>query len=204
VASKPPRLHSNLEGGFGAGHASLQLALKVSDNAQAVTITIDFSNLYAAGVAYVSFKLFDIDFSDQGGNNGYQDQIRSISATSTTGTSIAPSITGVGPNVSLSGSGLNQLLTGMVSTSDTGATSADANATITFNTTNIRSITFTYGNTNAFSKPAYQHIALDNIDHSIVPESNNWWVGLFGYGVLIVSSLSHHRKLRPTKKVRRS
>jgi hypothetical protein len=182
---------------------SLQLALNLANDTQAVTVTIDFSTLYAAGVANVSFKLFDIDFANGGGTT-YQDVIRSIVATSTTGTTIAPTITGLGPNVSLSGSGINQVLTGVVSTSDTGATSGNADATIHFNTTNIRSITFTYGSSSAFANPTYQHISLDNIDYSIVPESNNWWVGLFGYGVLIVSALSHYRKLRPTKKVRRS
>ena len=62
------------------------------------------------------------------------------------------------------------MLTGIVSTADT---SANANATITFNATNIRSITFTYGDNSMFADPTYQHIALDNINYEVVPEPSS-------------------------------
>jgi hypothetical protein len=173
TGQQTPAITSNLEGGFGAGHMSLQLAIDLTSNAQGITVTIDFSALYANGVANVSFNLFDIDMADTGGNGSgshYVDVIRSIYATSITGTQIVPTITGLGANVSFSGSGTNQVLTGIASTADTGSTSADANATISFNATNIRSITFTYGDNSMFADPTYQHIALDNISYSVVPE----------------------------------
>jgi hypothetical protein len=187
-----PAITSHLEGGFGAGHMSLQLAVNFLNNTQAVTVTIDFSNLYAAGVANVSFNLFDLDFANGGGST-YQDVISSIYATSTTGTQIAPTITGVGANTTLSGSGLSQVLTGMVSTNDIGPTSADANATISFNTTDIRSVTFTYGSSSMFANPTYQHIALDNIIYSVVPETNPAWSSFIICGSLAVGTTLHRR-----------
>jgi hypothetical protein len=40
-----PAITSNLEGGFGAGHMSLQLALDLTSHLQGVTITIDLCDL---------------------------------------------------------------------------------------------------------------------------------------------------------------
>lgn len=198
-----PAVTSDLEGGFGAGHMSLQLGLNLTSNAQGVTITINFSALYAAGVSNVSFSLFDIDAADTGGNgtgaSHYEDMIRSISALSTTGVSIAPTITGVGPNVTLSGSGLSQVLTGAATTNDTGPTSADSNATITFNATDISSVSFTYGSSAAFSDPTYQHIALDNITYSVVPEVNPAWLTFIICGSLAVGATLRRRSKRPLR-----
>lgn len=188
-----PAITSNIQGGFGAGHMSLQLAVNFTANTQAITVTIDFSNLYAAGVSNVSFDIFDIDYANSGPNM-YQDVIRSIYATSTTGTQIAPTITTAANNTS-SGSGIAQVITGLVSTSDTGATSGAGNATIAFNTASIRSITFTYGSSSAFADPSYQHIALDNI--SFIPESNTLYAGLFGFVLVGMSTLWHRGKGHP-------
>jgi hypothetical protein len=197
-----PVITSALEGGFSPAHVNLELALLVSQTSNSVTITINFSNLYPAGVAHVSFELFDIDFSDLGGNNGFQDEVRSISATSTTGTQIAPTITGVGPNTTHSGTGLNQVLTGMVATSDTGASSSDANATITFDTTDISSITFTYGDTDTLKHPTYQHIGIDNLFFEIVPEINPAWISLSFCGGLVVWTTRQRHKARTRAKAK--
>lgn len=189
-----PAITSNITGGFIPVHPSLQFAFDLTSSAQAVTITIDFSLLYVFGVSNVSFSLFDVDFANGGGNT-FQDVIRSISATSTTGTSIAPIIS-VGPNVTLSGSGLSQVITGTVGTPDD---SSDANATITFNATNIRSVTFTYGGGSLFANPTYQHISLDNITYSVVPESNPAWVSFFGCSALVAWVHFRRWRARPRK-----
>src|SRR6266852_43099 len=49
-----------------------------------VTVTVNFSALYAQGVTNVRLQLFDVDFASSPGNSGanFQDQIRSISALS--------------------------------------------------------------------------------------------------------------------------
>jgi hypothetical protein len=62
------------------------------------------------------------------------------------------------------------VLTGQSSTNDLGAGSDLSNATITFNATDIRSITFTYGSGSLFADPTYQHIGIYNLDYTIVPE----------------------------------
>src|SRR6266513_1666953 len=190
-----PAITRAFDGGLGTSPLTLEMALDLTSNAQSTTFTLDFSALYAAGVSNVSFTIFDIDAANSGGSH-YQDVINSIYGTSTTGTQIAPTITGVGANVSLTGTGLNQILTGQTSTADLGAGSGAANATISFNTTNISSITFTYGSSGLFADPTYQHIGIYDIDYSVVPEP-----GALGACIAIVSAAvwrSHRRtKNRP-------
>ncbi len=171
VAGNPqtPAITRAFDGGLGTSPYTLELALDLTSNAQSTTFTLDFSALYAAGVSNVSFTIFDIDAANSGGSH-YQDVISSIYATSTTGTQIAPTITGLGANVSLTGTGLNQVLTGQTSTVDLGAGSGAANATISFNTDNISSITFTYSSSSMFADPTYQHIGIYNIDYAVIPE----------------------------------
>ena len=164
-----PAITRAFDGGLGTSPSTLELALNLTSNSQSVTFTIDFSALYAAGVSNVSFTLFDIDAANSGGSK-YQDVISSIYAISTTGTQIAPTITNVGANVSLTGTGLSQVLTGQTSTVDLGAGSGAANATISFNTSNIASITFTYGSSSLFADPTYQHVGIYNIDYAVIPE----------------------------------
>src|SRR2546429_1687663 len=115
-----PVIGRAFDGGLGTSPYTLELALNLTSNTQSVTFTIDFSALYAAGVSNVSFTIFDIDANNVSGST-YQDVINGIHATSTTGTMIAPTITGVGANVSLTGTGLSQVLTGQTSTADLGA-----------------------------------------------------------------------------------
>jgi hypothetical protein len=190
-----PAITRAFDGGLGTSPLTLEMALNLTSNAQSVTFTLDFSALYAAGVANISFTIFDIDAANSGGNT-YQDVIRSIYATSITGTQIAPTITSVGPNVSLTGTGLSQVLTGQTSTVDLGAGSGAANATISFNTTDIRSITFTYGSSSMFADPTYQHIGIYNIDYEVVPEPGPLGACLVVVGLAVFRS---HRwsKSRP-------
>ena len=188
-----PAITRAFDGGLGTSPLTLELALNLTSNAQSVTFTLDFSALYAAGVSNISFTIFDIDANNISGST-YQDVISGIHATSTTGTQIAPTITNVGPNVSLTGIGLSQVLTGQASTVDVGAGSGAANATISFNTTNISSITFTYGSSSMFADPTYQHIGIYNIDYEVVPEP-----GVLGACLIIVGLAvwrSHRRSGR--------
>ena len=164
-----PVIGRAFDGGLGTSPYTLELALNLTSNTQSVTFTIDFSALYAAGVSNVSFTIFDIDANNAGGST-YQDVISAIHATSTTGTLIAPTITGVGANVSLTGTGLSQVLTGQTSTADLGAGSGAANAMISFSTSDIASITFTYGSSSLFADPTYQHIGIYNLDYEVIPE----------------------------------
>jgi hypothetical protein len=102
------------------------------------------------------------------------DEISSITALSIDGvTQIAPTITGVGSAVTLSGTGLNQVLTGAANVPNTGAGSGAGNATISFNATGIRSITFTFGaGGNSAVNPTFQDISLHDVTFSPVPEVN--------------------------------
>ena len=164
-----PAITRAFDGGLGISPLTLELALNLTSHAQSVIFTLDFSALYAAGVSNVSFTIFDIDANNISGST-YQDVISGIHATSTTGTLIAPTITGVGVNATLTGTGLSQVLTGQSSTTDLGAGSDAGNAIISFNTSNIASITFTYGSSSLFADPTYQHIGIYNIDYTVVPE----------------------------------
>ena len=180
-----PAITRAFDGGLNTSPKTLELAITLANNTQAITVTINFSNSYVAGASNVSFKLFDIDLSNGGAFGTFQDQIRSISATSTTGTPIAPTITGLGANVTPTGTGLAQILTGNATSNDLGSGSGDGNATISFNTTGIRSITFTYGAGSLFTNPTYEHIGIYNLDYSVVPETNPTWFSLVSCGLLV-------------------
>jgi hypothetical protein len=182
-----PAITQAFQGGLGTVPKTLELALDLSNNTQTVTVTVTFSSNYTLGVNNVSFSLFDID-KGSGGSSTYQDIVKSITATSILNTTVSPTITGVGPNASLSGTGNNQVITGNVSTVDTGTGSGDANATISFSSAvGIKSFTFTYGSSGAYADPTYQHVGIYNI--SYVPEINPTWISLISCGLLVCWNL---------------
>jgi hypothetical protein len=163
-----PAITQTFQGGFGSVPFSLELRVDYQNTAQAISVTVDFSPLYALGVTNVSFTIFDIDSAT------YVDQIGSITALSIDGvTQVAPTISGVGTSVTLAGSGLIQTLSGNATVADSGAGSGDGNATITFDSA-IKSFTFTYGSgAGAPADPTTQKIGLFNIDFiAVVPEIN--------------------------------
>jgi hypothetical protein len=162
--AQTPVVSQTFQGGFGSPQSSLELRVDYTSTAQFVTITINFSAAYAQGVTNVSLSLFDID------SGTYQDQIRNITALSIDGTTqVAPTISGLGASVSLTGTGLTQTLDGIATVPDTGAGSGDGNATITFNAA-IQSLTFTYGSgPSAPADPTTQKIGIYNLIYSVVP-----------------------------------
>ena len=83
------------------------------------------------------------------------------------GTHVAPTISNIGPTVTLTGSGLTQALTGNGASLDT---SSNGNATFSFGATIITDVFFTFSN-NA-GAPRYQDIALSDITFTPVPEIN--------------------------------
>lgn len=168
-----PNINQNLEGGLNPVQNSLNIAIDLGKKDRFVTVTITFSASYNQGVENVSFTLFGIDQA-AGGSNLYIDEISSISALAIDGvTQIAPTITGIGSAVTLSGTGLNQVLTGGANVPNTGAGSGAGNATISFNATGIRSITFTFGaGGNSAVNPIFQDISMHDLTFSPVPEIN--------------------------------
>jgi hypothetical protein len=183
-----PAITRAFDGGLATSPHTLELALNLTNNTQSVTFTLNFSAVYAAGVANVSFTLFDIDMNSVSGST-YQDIVTAIHATSINGTQIAPTITNLGPNVALTGSGLSYVLTGTASTVDLGAGSGASNATITFTATDIASITFTYGSSSLFADPTYQHIGIYNIDYTPVPEPSASGACILVIGLAVSKSL---------------
>jgi hypothetical protein len=168
-----PNINTNLEGGLTPVQNALNIAIDLGKKDRFVTITITFSGAYTAGVENVSFSLFGIDQAT-GGSNIYIDEISSITALAIDGiTQIAPTITGIGSAVTLSGTGLNQILTGTANVPNTGTGSETGNATVSFNATGIRSITFTFGaGGNSALNPTFQDISLHDLTFSPVPEVN--------------------------------
>ena len=168
-----PNINMNLEGGLTPVQNALNIAIDLGKKDRFVTVTITFSASYTQGVENVSFTLFGIDQAS-GGSNLYIDEITSITALSIDGvTQIAPTITSVGSAVTLSGAGLNQILTGTANVPNTGAGSGAGNATISFNATGIRSLTFTFGaGGNSAVNPIFQDISLHDLTFSPVPEVN--------------------------------
>lgn len=168
-----PNINTNLEGGLTPVQNALNIAIDLGKKDRFVTLTITFSASYTQGVENVSFTFFGIDQAS-GGSNLYIDEITSITALSIDGvTQIAPAISGVGSAVTLSGTGLNQILTGAANVPNSGSGSDAGNATINFNATGIRSITFTFGaGGNSAVNPIFQDISLHDLTFSPVPEVN--------------------------------
>jgi len=182
-----------IEGGLSPVQDALVLHLDLANQTQAVTVNINFSTLYTYGVTNVSFTLFDVDFS----SGGFQDQIRSITALSIDGTTpIAPTITTSADNT-LSGSGLSQVVTGMITNADTGAGSGNGNVTISFGANAITSLSFIYGSgATAPADPTTQGIAMHDISFTPIPEINPAWTAVGSCVFAAAGALFHRRKVR--------
>ena len=164
-----PQVNANLEGGQGAGNLGLNVAIDLGKKDRSISLTINFAPHYTQGVENVSFTIFGIDQA-AGGSNTYIDEIRSITGALVDGTTgVTPTITNVGSAVSFSGSAL----TGNANVPATGAGSGAGNATISFNTAGLRSITLVFGaGGNAAFNPEFQQISFSDITFSPVPEIN--------------------------------
>ena len=171
--------NSSTTGGLTPAQKALQFQV-TDNNASGIVVTIDFSS-YTGGVRNVSFTLWDID-KDAG---SFIDQISNIKATTTTGATIgATLVTGSTAN-SVTGSGLSYVINGTSTSTDS---TGGGNATITFNATNITSISFTWKNADAGQ--GQQFIALHDISYTALPEVGSSAValglcgGVAGYGLL--------------------
>jgi len=189
-----PSIQNFIEGGLSPVQNALVLHLDLANASQSVTMSVNFSAQYGAGVSNVSFTIFDVDFS----SGGFQDQLRSITALSIDGTTlIAPTITTSSAN-QLSGTGLNQVVTGMTGNTDTGATSGNGNVTISFGAAAIKSFTLTYGSgSNAPANPTTQGIAMHDLTFTPVPEINPAWSTIASCLIaagLILRHSSHARR----------
>ncbi len=181
-----------IEGGLNPVEKSLVLHVDLANQAQSITTTVSFSSLYTQGVNNVTFTLFDVDFS----SGNFTDQIRSITALSIDGvTLIAPTITTSIDNT-LTGTGLNQVVNGIATNADTGATSGNGNVTISFGTNAIKSFTFTYGTgATAPADPTTQGIALYDISFTPIPEINPAWTAFGSCSFAVFGALLHRRKV---------
>ena len=190
-----PAITTNFQGGLGTAQNTLSIAVNLTDQSQSVTITIDFSALYSLGVQNVSFTLFDFDSS---GSSNYQDRLSGVTALSIDGTTlVAPTITTSSANTLGGTSGLTQVVTDIASVADTGPTSGNGNVTITFGTTAIKSVTFTYGiGSSTIPDPTYQHVGIHDITFTRVPEINPTWTALGSCILAAVLIFRHSAKFR--------
>jgi hypothetical protein len=153
-----PVINQTLTGGVPPPEKSLMLGANLHTNSNA-TVQLSFPG--TLGSINVSFTIFDIDVTTN------SDVISNIYGVALDGTKVAATITNVGPAVLLSGSGLTYKLTGNAASPDN---SSNGNATISFGSTLISDVFFTFGNT--AGAPRYQDIGIGNIDFTPVPEIN--------------------------------
>ena len=154
-----PAVNQTLTGGLSPAQNSLMIAGNLFTNSD-VTIQLSFTGTQP-GAFNVSFSIFDIDVTTN------SDIINNIYGVAPDGTHIAATITNVGSTVTLAGSGLAQTLTGNAASANN---SSNGNATISFGSTIITSVFFTFAN-NA-GAPRYQDIAIGDISFTPVPEVN--------------------------------
>ena len=159
TGAQAPTVNQSLTGGLVPPQGALNLAANLKTHSD-LTVHLSFTGSLP-GAANVSFTLFDIDVTTN------SDIISEIYGVAYDGTHIAATITNVGSAVTLSGTGLNQVLTGNTASVDS---SSDGNATITFGSTVITDIFFTFSNT--AGAPRFQNIGIGDISFTPVPEMN--------------------------------
>jgi hypothetical protein len=157
-----PTINQTMTGGLVPPQNSLVIAANLHTNSN-LTVHISFTggpgNL--PGANNVSFTLFDIDVTTN------SDIISNIYGVAPDGTHIAATITNIGSAVTPGGTGLSQTLTGNAAAANN---SSNGNATISFGSTLITDLYFTFGNT--AGAPRYQDIAIGDISFTPVPEIN--------------------------------
>jgi hypothetical protein len=161
-----PQIDSSLTGGLSPVQNFLDIAANLHTNSK-VGLSANFSALYTLGVKDVTFTIFDIDL----GTN--RDEITNIFGVALDGTPVPATITNLGAQVTLTGTGLAQQLTGTVVTPDSGADSGDGNTSISFGSNAITGFPFTFGN-NA-GAPRYQQIGVGDIFFTPIPENDALW-----------------------------
>jgi hypothetical protein len=161
TGTQTPVVNQTLNGG--TGENTLMLAADLHTNSNA-TVHISFTGGPGGlqGASNVSFTLFDIDLSAD------RDIISNIYGLAPDGiTKVAATITNLGSSVSLTGTGLTQVLTGPTVVDNN---SSNGNATISFGSTLIYDVFFTFGNSSG--PPRYQDIGIGDISFTPVPEIN--------------------------------
>ena len=162
-----PHVGNSLHGGYGGDH-SLFLGGDLSTQTN-FTVTVSFTGQYGAATD-VSFTIFDIDMGVD------RERIVNIYGVLSDGTRVAPIISGLGSAVSLTGTGLSQVLTGTAVAEDTGVNSGNGNATFSFGSYAITSFTFDFKNDGG--PPRFQSIGLYDINFTPVPEINPAFIGV--------------------------
>lgn len=159
TGTQTPAVNQSLTGGLVPVENSLNLSanLKTQSN---LTFNLSFTGAQP-GAANVSFTIFDIDVTTN------SDIIDTIYGVAYDGTHIAATITNVGSAVTHTGTGLNQVLTGNAAAANN---SSNGNATISFGSTIITDVFFTFSNTSG--APRFQNIGIGDVSFTPVPEMN--------------------------------
>ena len=178
-----PAINQSLTGGLSPAQNSLDIAANLHTNSN-LTVQLSFGGQY--GIATnVSFTIFDIDITTN------SDIISTIYGVAPDGTQVAATITGLGSAITPSGTLLTQKLTGNAASPDN---SGNGNATISFGTTAITDVFFTFGN-NA-GAPRYQDIAIGDISFTPVPEINPAAASAISCLLALGAMMAFHRRAK--------
>jgi hypothetical protein len=157
----------------------------------ACTVQLSFTGgngaLNTPGATNVSFTIFDIDITTNA------DVLSNIYGLAPNGTHVAPTITNIGSTVLLTGLGLTQELEGIAASPNN---SGIGNVTISFGSTLITDVFFSFGNT--AGAPRYQDIAIGDISFTPVPEINPAAASIVScvFAVGLTVFLQRRRKLK--------
>jgi hypothetical protein len=157
--SQAPVVNQTLTGGLLPAQNSLMLAANLKTHSDA-TVQLNFTG-GQYGANNVSFTIFDIDVTTN------SDIISGIYGVALDGTHVAATLSNVGPTVTVTGSGLTYVLEG---NGPAGDTTSNGNVTLSFGSTIITDIFFTFSNT--AGAPRYQDIGIGDVTFTPVPEIN--------------------------------
>ena len=189
TGEQTPTVNQTMTGGLSPTQNSLMLAANLKTQSD-LTVQLSFTGgngaLNSPGATNVSFTIFDIDVTTN------SDIISDIYGVAPDGTHVAATITNVGPTIDVTGSGLTYTLTGNAAA---GNNTGNGNVTISFGSTLIYDVFFTFSNTSG--APRYQDIGIGDISFTPVPEINPAIASvgscLLAAGMLVVM----HRRRKP-------
>lgn len=176
-----PAVNTHTTGGTNPAQNALQLRMD-QNNSAGIAVTINF--LYTTGVNNVTLTLWDIDAS----GTQFTDLINNIHATLLNGTTVAATLISTSAENKVTGTGLNQAVSGTGTADDT---TGNANVTISFSTSQpISSVTFTWSNQ---TYSGAQAIGLADFSYTVVPEKGVAAVALCLCGGVLLFGLCRSR-----------
>ncbi len=192
---------TGLEGGTSGPEQSLRTRADFSTTSQVLEFKLEF--LYDFGVQDFTFNIFDVDAGTLGfvgdTTRSWNDEIRNIRGYYYGGAEQYATLTGSPSNAVYNSGTANARVVGLGNAANTGAGSDQGNVTMSFGTTALKEVYWTWGNgTNANTNPSEQHISFHDFSFTKrIPEYHPGLMSAFMCSLLAISGMIRRMIGRP-------